>query len=246
MYDTFNKYKDIIACSEYKEKKFDLIQNLMIIENEKIRVAYAPFEYINKDAKVVICGITPGLTQAINALNCALILLNDSKKLSDTQILKESKKVASFSGGMRKILINMLDEIGFNTFLNLSTTEELFDKHENLIHYTSLLRNPVFINDKNYSGRSPEILKNKILREELKHFIAEVNILGSNIVYIPLGKSVEKVFNHLISDENILLKEEQVLFGLPHPSPANGWRKRQLTSNKANLIKQIRTFNNQT
>ena len=241
MSNEFKDYKEIIKNTDYSEKNFDLMNDLTIKEVNKIKISYAPFDYVNENAKVVICGITPGFTQAINALLKASELLNN-KILNENEILKETKKVASFSGAMRKILITMLDDIEFHKFLNLESTSELFDARENLIHYTSLLRNPIFISNKNYSGRSPKILKNKLLVSELDNFKSEVSVLSDNTIYIPLGKSVEEVFRTLIEDQTVKLNKSQVLFGLPHPSPANGWRKRHFAENKNDMIEQIKSF----
>ncbi|EIF51363.1 uracil-DNA glycosylase family protein [Sulfurovum sp. AR] len=242
MQNTFNNYKEIIKKTDYANKKFEDIDTLTIQEVDKIKISYAPFDYINKDAKVVICGITPGFTQAINALTKASELLNYDNVLQEHEILKEVKKCASFSGAMRDILINMLDDIELNEFLNLESCEELFDTREDLIHYTSLLRNPVFINGKNYSGSGPKILKNKLLESELENFKNEISVLSDNTIYIPLGKRVEEVFKTLLKDETVQLDESQVLFGLPHPSPANGWRKRHFVQNKNDLLEQIKSL----
>ncbi len=35
--------------------------NLKLAEDGKISIYYAPFDYVNPHAKVVLCGITPGL-----------------------------------------------------------------------------------------------------------------------------------------------------------------------------------------
>ena len=58
--------------------------------------------------------------------------------------------------------------------------------------------------------------------------------------YIPLGKAVEEILECMVQ-ENIL-KSEQCLFGFPHPSGANGHRKKQLEENKENLKKKIEDY----
>ena len=64
---------------------------------------------------------------------------------------------------MRNNLIDMLDEIGLNRKLNISSCSEMFNEENNLMHTTSLIKYPVFINGKNYNGHNPEILKNEVL-----------------------------------------------------------------------------------
>jgi len=45
-----------------------LRSRLRIAAQAEIEVCYAPLEYVNPRAKVVIVGITPGLTQMVNAV----------------------------------------------------------------------------------------------------------------------------------------------------------------------------------
>jgi hypothetical protein len=73
-------------------------------------ISYAPFEYIQGDARVVIVGITPGAQQAGNALcevRRQLIAGADYQRA-----LAAAKVFASFSGPMRNNLVAMLDHIG--------------------------------------------------------------------------------------------------------------------------------------
>ena len=235
----FSQYKNIIKNSNYSSNNKILDESLKKEDVDRILIYYAPFDYINTDAKVVICGITPGLQQALNALIEASTLLKKDVLLSDSEILREAKKTASFSGKMREHLVNMLNGIGFNDYLKIDDAQQLFKDESNLIHYTSLIANPVFKDKKNYSGSSPKILKNTLLRSQLENFCNETSQLSDNTVYIPLGKSVEEVFKYLIKEKLIDVNESHVLFGFPHPSPANGWRTRHFEKNKDALITQI-------
>ena len=46
----------------------DLDDRLLLDRDGPVSVYYAPFDYIDGDAKIVIAGITPGKTQMLNAL----------------------------------------------------------------------------------------------------------------------------------------------------------------------------------
>lgn len=48
---------------------------LTIERDGNIQICYSPFDHVEKSARVVIVGITPGMTQAVNALNA----MNDAK-----------------------------------------------------------------------------------------------------------------------------------------------------------------------
>ncbi len=58
-----------------------------------------------------------------------------------------------------------------------------------------------------------------------------------NVFIIPLGKAVEEVLEFMINKN--LIRKEQCLLGFPHPSGANGHRKKQFEENKKNLLNII-------
>lgn len=123
---------------------------------------------------------------------------------------------------MRANLINMLDHVGVHRLLGVDSCARLFDTHRHLVHYTSALRYPVFLDGQNYSG-SPAMLSRSSLRHQVEtHLAEEIKTLGPLCLYVPLGPKVTEVFQHL--QVKGLLKPEQLLDGLPHPSGANAER----------------------
>ncbi len=197
----------------------DLDDRLLLDRDGPVSVYYAPFDYINGDAKIVIAGITPGKTQMLNALREARKqLLNGA---SHETALEAAKRTASFSGAMRPNLINLLDYIGVNKWLRINTCGRLFDNSTKLVQTTSVLRFPVFINGSNYNG-TPDMLKHALLRRHLlEHFGAEAALL-KNAVFVPLGGTVVEAFRFLAKEG--LINHERILDGLPHPSGANAER----------------------
>ncbi len=233
----FEDFIDKITQLHAFEKE-DILNEKYILEDEgKLKIYYAPHnEFINTEAQILIIGITPGWTQtqiAFKTANGGLIKNNDI-----TDILKECKYNSRFSGSMRNNLINMLDEIGLNTKLNISSCEVMFNEENNLMHTTSLIKYPVFINGKNYNGHNPEIVKNELLlRYVQKYFISEIKEL-QNPVIIPLGKAVEEVLIYL-TNNRLIDNKYRILYGIPHPSGANGHRKEIFENNKEALIKKV-------
>ena len=123
---------------------------------------------------------------------------------------------------MRNNLVNMLDHIGVHKLLGIDSCAQLFDTHRHLVHYTSALRYPVFVDGQNYSG-SPAMLSRSSLRRQVEtHLVEEIRVLSPQCLYVPLGPKVAEVFQHLQAKG--LLKAEQILDGLPHPSGANAER----------------------
>lgn len=216
----FEKFSQFIVDSTANFSGANLPRELLLSTEGSLQTFYAPFDYVNTAAKIVICGITPGHTQAVNALNEARRALKAGASLEEAN--RKAKETASFSGPMRPNLIAMLDHIGAAGLLGIDSCEQLFTTHSHIVHYTSALRYPVFVNGANYNG-TPSMLGKRTLREQIdRHLAEEIQTLGSNCLYVPLGPKVAQAFEHL--QRKGLLRPEQVLSGLPHPSGANAER----------------------
>lgn len=237
-YSKFNQYKESIQAIPAAFTEEDLINEQFLLESDiakKLEIYYAPFEYINKDAKVVIVGITPGLHQMKKSFST--VINADEENSSNEEILRQVKNNSSFEGTMRKNLVQMLDELGLNEYLSLSSTIELFGEASDLVHTSSVLPYPVFYNGKNYSGSTPNILKSELLKKyATEYFATEMDNL-SNPLIIPLGVNVTKVMDYLA--EQGLLDAENILSGFPHPSGGNGHRHKQFAENKEKMQKKL-------
>ena len=192
---------------------------LAIAEKGPLRVCYAPFEYLNPEARVVIVGITPGKTQMLNALREARFHLDEGANTETT--LRAAKLTGAFSGAMRPHLTAMLDSVGINRWLGVRNCDELFSSESHLVQTASVLRYPVFVGDKNYNGK-PNMLRDPLLREQLLQYFGEDVRAFPSAAFIPLGKEVAEAL-HFLADRNALDKR-QILEGMPHPSPANAER----------------------
>jgi hypothetical protein len=193
---------------------------LMLDASGPISVRYAPFDHIETRARLVVVGITPGLTQATNALQAALEAGRSGLPLEEC--LAAAKRTASFSGGsIRSNLVAMLDAIGVAQYFGVQSTNVLFLPGSTAVHFTSALRYPVFVNGQNYNG-TPDMLKTPILRKQIdEHLSEEARVLGKAI-WLPLGPKSEAATAYLV--EKGLLERHRVLSGLPHPSGANAER----------------------
>ncbi|UYV19455.1 hypothetical protein K1Y77_01895 [Halomonas qaidamensis] len=215
----FSCYADIIRSLPYLGNADHLPASLLIADSGNYQTFYAPFEHINREARITICGITPGLQQARNALNTASNCLQ--KGMSYSEALAQAKQTASFSGPMRSNLVAMLNHLGLPAWLGIDDSMQLFDRHAHLVHYTSALRNPVFVNGANFSG-TPAMLKQPALRQQIEtSLVEEVKALPNNL-FLPLGPKVAEVFQMLV--RHGILDRAQVLDGMPHPSGANAER----------------------
>ncbi|MBY3618943.1 hypothetical protein HGO21_05235 [Acinetobacter sp. CUI P1] len=212
------------------------VDKLLMKRSGKLEMYYAPHnEYLNPTAKVIIIGLTPGFTQMRIAIQEGVIGLESG--LSDEEVCRKAKEAARFAGSMRSTLIHMLDTLGLHHYLNLTSSDELFQEQQTNLHTTSLLRFPVFVEQKNYSGAHPKLLSDPFLREcALLSLEQELGILNQALI-IPLGKTVEGMLQLLVSEEK--LDQRRCLWGFPHPSGANGHRFRQFASHQEDMIKTL-------
>jgi len=200
---------------------------IFLLEKEKnIEIYYAPFDFINLKAQIMIVGITPGFQQMLQSFQ----VINDGKSL------KEVKDLSSFKGSMRTSLVKYLDELKINKTLKIRSCESLFDKNSKYLHTTSLVKYPVFDKGKNYAGAN--ILKKKILLDFIEeNFLKELKTLKKAII-IPLGNTVSSTIEYLNNKYDLKLR--CFLKGFPHPSGANARKNIQFNENKPSLIKLLK------
>lgn len=194
--------------------------DLVLKESGQIKIIYAPFDHIETAARLVIVGITPGMTQALNALRAAASCLEQGESIENS--LMVAKLTASFSGRViRNNLVSMLDSIGVAAHFGLGSTAELFRPGSTDVHFTSALRYPVFVDGENYNG-TPDMIRTPILREQIEtHLMEEARALPKAI-WLPLGPKAESAVSHLV--RNGAIEGNRVLSGLPHPAGQNGER----------------------
>jgi hypothetical protein len=200
-------------------------KNFLIKRENNIEIYYAPFDYINSKAKIMIVGITPGLQQ----------MLQSFEAVNESRSLKEVKDLSSFKGSMRTTLIKYLDALNINKKLKIKSCESLFNINSKYLHSTSLIKYPVFDKGRNYSGSG--LLKKKILLDFLEaHFVKELKKLDKTII-VPLGNTVSSTIDYLNNEFKLNLK--CFLKGFPHPSGLNVRKDIQFKENKTRMLKLL-------
>lgn len=222
----------------------DICTDDFLLQTEgDLSVYYSPIgDYINPSAKIVFVGITPGLEQMRIAFEETADALHHGATLEEAA--RSANYTASFAGVMRRNLVTMLDDLELANLLSIPTTASLFNEHQDLLHATSILKHPVFYRGKNYSGHQPKIDRAPLLQHyAYEHFAAELNQLDQPVLIVPLGRIVEATVRSLFNQGR--LRKHTILSGFPHPSGANGHRKRQFEENHSYLTQQlIRYFTN--
>lgn len=239
---TLKDYYDIIKALPLKKsytKEELLTPEFRMVQEGNIEIYYAAHnEYINKQAKVFIVGITPGFEQMKTSIVAARTAIEKEVPVDEIPYL--CKVEARFSGTLRKNIIDMLDELGMADCLGLNNSGELFGNRDDLLHTTSMLPFATFVKGKNYTGHSPELMKNELLMSYVRDFFYPQVSLLKDAFIVPLGRCVEHVVLELIKEGR--LKESQCLLGFPHPSGANVNRKKQFEEEKRQMRQKLQHF----
>ena len=235
-------YYNVIAALPLKKtyKKEELIVPDFCIEKEgNIGVYYNTHnEYMNPNGKVFIVGITPGFAQMNTSIVAARKCIAEGVPVEEIPYI--CKKEARFSGALRKNIIEMLDELKLQEALNIASTAELFGERDELLHTTSMLPFATFVKGKNYTGHTPDLMKNELLMSYVRDFFYPQVSLLKDAFIVPLGRCVENVVLELIKEGR--LKESQCLLGFPHPSGANVNRKKQFEEEKQQMQQKLQSF----
>lgn len=215
----FERFADLIADLPDSFSASDpLPTSLRMTGDLRHEVYYAPFDHVTLTARIVLVGITPGRAQAIAALGTARRELLAHR--THNVVLAKAKTTASFAGPMRRNLIDLLDHVGVASRLGIPSTAALWAGEQDLVHFTSALRYPVFENGKNFAGSG--IASSQLLTDEVDRWFAAECRLLPNALFVPLGPAASWACEHQIARG--LLRTGQVLRGLPHPSGANAER----------------------
>lgn len=236
----FNRFSSAIkALPGYPDvdREAALSGSLRIASEGMIAMHYAPFEFVNADARIVLLGITPGWTQMCQALTTARAAL--VRGAQDESIMREAKIAASFSGPMRAALITTLNAIGVHLALGLASSVELFAGRGDLIHLTSALRYPTFVDRENYNGKSSAIDKSSMLRQMVESVLLPELLSVPRSLVIPLGKPPFEVMESLIR-RGSFPASRCISEPVVHPSgAANGYRAAFLRDRAADIAVEL-------
>jgi hypothetical protein len=193
--------------------------SMAIATEEPYALYYAPFEYINPSAKLVLVGITPGPTQLKLAYETARDLLVQG--LPKQELLAKVKKAAGFGGQMRRRLQKMLDYFRIPELLGIEYSASLWAEHWYLTQLTSIIPYAAFKRGKPFNGKFDEVVSHRLLFECFRDcFISELKNLPSNALYLAVGRTPLDGLNWCIKEG--VIGSLQVIGRLAHPSPQSG------------------------
>jgi len=155
-------------------------------------------------------------------------------------ILDRIDEHASFAGAMRRNLVTMLDALALPEHLGIPSSASLFSTDRPLLHITSALRYPVFVNGRNYTGHTPKPLSMPALLHFVEHLLAEELQHVAEAIIIPLGRSVSEIIEYLVETGH--LDRHRCLMGFPHPAGANGHRVREFNAWRERLTRGLKEW----
>lgn len=231
----FDNFAERLAALPPIQSEADMLRpQLLLAKDGPLTVRYCPFDSVNLKAKVVIVGITPGLRQMF--LSCQEAQRALAEGLDGDEPLRLACDVGSFAGSMRTNLVSMLDGIRLHETLAIDTAGQLFEQRSDLLHSTSALLYPVFLNGNNYGG-SPGPLTFPLLRAFVNQVFRTELAMVPDAVIIPLGRAVAALLQAEV--DRGALQAQRCLFEFPHPSGANGHRARQYHAHRESMAAQV-------
>ena len=196
-----------------------LPEEFLLAREGRLSVHYIPFEHVNTQARVVVVGIAPGFAQWKNAMAEAQRRM--AAGAPQAEMLRAARLAGAFSGAIRPNFVALLDAIGVQRWLGIASCASLFDADAQLVQISAILRHPVFVDGRNYSG-TPGMAKLPFLREQVLRYFAHEAAQLPDALYIPMGGSVAEGLDWLAREG--VIRRDRILHGLPHPSGANAER----------------------
>jgi hypothetical protein len=187
----------------------------------------------NLTAEIVIVGLTPGYAQ----LQIANRIIREHPTLSGQERATALRRQVAFAGSMRTNLVSMLDALGLPAHLSLTSSRELFEGASDRLHATSALRYPVFTRSGGNYGGNAGIVREPLFREMLETLLAPTLAAMPRALIVPLGLAASAGVVYAV--EWAGQDRSRVLVGFPHPSGANGHRKRQFAAGAEAMRAQL-------
>lgn len=185
---------------------------LGILRDGDYSAFFAPFDWINDKADIVIIGVTPGKQQALEALLSFRAALAAGASIDEAAA--RAKSAASFKGGMRTLGARLMDHFALHRLFGLATMLDLFGSAAHRAHYTSVLRYPVLKKFGNYAGDS-RIASRPFMRRMIDETLAEELAMLPKAWLVPFGPNAMRALEHLAQAGRI--NESRILGGILHP-----------------------------
>ena len=197
-----------------KPKALRLYPRLGTSDPDDIEIFWAPFDYVNRDANLVIVGVTPGPNQALLSFRA---MQKTAATGSDPQAeLEKIKAESSFRGDViESNLKSLLEHSGLAERAGIQNIDGLWTSEAFKVHFTSTVRYPTFINSQLFNNQI-DLLRHSELRKYIESYLAEeLASVRADAAIVALGQKGPRLVRHAAKVAGI---DPRRVVALPHPS----------------------------
>lgn len=183
-------------------------------DEHRIRIFWAPFDFINRSARVAIIGVTPGPTQAKRSYRAARRAADAGTDLQAA--LEQAKAESSFRGDvMEPNLKSLLEHSGAAERAGIEDVDLLWTDEAHKVHFTSTIRYPTFIDGQLFNNQIDSLSHSELRRYVETYLAEELRVLPIDTQIVALGKKGPRIVRHAAKIARI---EPKRIVNLPHPS----------------------------
>ena len=191
-----------------------LYPSLRTSDPDGIEILWAPFDYVNRDAKLVIIGVTPGPNQALRSY--AAVQSAFAKGAEPQAEIEKIKAASSFRGEIiEPNLKSLLEHSGLAERAGIKDIDGLWTKEAFKVHFTSTIRYPTFINRKLFNNQIDSLRHPELRKYVETHLSAELAAVPIDAVIVALGQKGPRIVRHAAKVAGI---DPRRIIALPHPS----------------------------
>ncbi len=179
-----------------------------------IEILWAPFDYVNRDAKLVIIGVTPGPNQALRSYKAVRSAF--ARGAEPQTEIEKIKAESSFRGEIiEPNLKSLLEHSGLAEQAGIEDIDDLWTKEAFKVHFTSTIRYPTFINKKLFNNQI-DSLRHPELRKYVETCLSEeLATVPLDAVIVALGQKGPRIVRHAAKVAGI---DPRRVIAMPHPS----------------------------
>jgi hypothetical protein len=179
-----------------------------------IEIFWAPFDHVNRDARLVIIGVTPGPNQALRSYRA--VQMATARGAAPQAELEKIKAESSFRGEViEPNLMSLLEHSGLAERAGIENIDHLWTREAFKVHFTSTIRYPTFINGELFNNQI-DSLGHPELKKYVETYLAEeLASVPSDAKIVALGQKGPRIVRHAANVAGI---DARRVVALPHPS----------------------------
>jgi len=202
-----------------------------------IEILWAPLDFINRKARIVVVGVTPGPNQARRSYKAVRMAV--AKGYNPQADLERIKAEASFRGNViEPNLMSLLEHSGLAERAGIEDIDDLWTKEASKVHFTSTIRYPTFIKGELFNNQI-DSLEHPELKKYVETYLAEeLASVPTDADIVALGQKGPRIVRYAAKAAGIDLRR---VVALPHPSgSATGAVRDFLSKNKTRSVRPCR------